>query len=103
MDFLFTEVFLDLKASGYAQFSLGMVPLTQPGESEGLTTVERLLRWLLTRAPWLFRTGTLQRFKAKYASRWEARYGLYRNPLDLPKLALALRRVSELERIKEPA
>ncbi|HEU0138312.1 MAG TPA: phosphatidylglycerol lysyltransferase domain-containing protein [Bryobacteraceae bacterium] len=103
MDFLFTEVFLNLKAHGYAQFSLGMVPLAQLGESEGLTTVERLLRWLLKRAPWLFRTGTLQRFKAKYASRWEARYSVYRNPLDLPKLALALRRVSELEHIKEPA
>ncbi|MCZ2076947.1 MAG: phosphatidylglycerol lysyltransferase domain-containing protein [Bryobacterales bacterium] len=103
MDFLFTEVFLNLKARGYSQFSLGMVPLAQHSEGEGLTTAERLLCRLLNRAPWLFRTGTLQRFKAKYASRWEARYSMYRNPLDLPKLAFALRRVSELEHVKEPA
>jgi lysylphosphatidylglycerol synthetase-like protein (DUF2156 family) len=46
--------------------------------------------------PSLFRTDSLRRFKAKYADDWMPRYAVYQSRFDLPRLALALRRVSEL-------
>ncbi len=103
MDFLFAEAFMDLRARGHEQFSLGMAPLAEFRAGERRTVEERLLHWLLKKAPFLFRADTLRRFKSKYASQWEARYSVYRNPLDLPKLALAFRRISELERMKASA
>jgi len=39
----------------------------------------------------------LRRYKAKFATSWEPRYAMYRNVLDLPRLALALRKISELK------
>jgi lysylphosphatidylglycerol synthetase-like protein (DUF2156 family) len=44
----------------------------------------------------LFSFGGLRAYKAKFASRWEPRYVIYRNALDLPKLGIALGKVSEL-------
>jgi hypothetical protein len=47
-------------------------------------------------APLLLRFSGLKAYKAKFADSWEPRYVVYRNVLDLPKLALALTRISEL-------
>jgi lysylphosphatidylglycerol synthetase-like protein (DUF2156 family) len=46
--------------------------------------------------PRLFRADSLRRFKAKYASEWQPRYEVYRSRWDLPRLALALRDVTEI-------
>jgi len=40
----------------------------------------------------------LLQYKAKFASFWEPRYTIYKGILDLPKIALALREISELKR-----
>ncbi len=45
----------------------------------------------------LFSYKGLRAYKAKFASHWEPRYVVYRNVLDLPRLALALGKVSELQ------
>jgi len=103
MDFLFAEMFMELKSQGYERFNLGMAPLAEFRDGERQTIEERLLRSAIKRMPFLFRADTLRRFKAKYASHWEPRYSVYRTPLDLPKLALALRRVSELEHAERTA
>ncbi len=98
MDFLFARTFLELAARGYDQFSLGMVPFGdwQPGDYPNAE--ERAVRFLMRRAPWLFRADSLRRFKSKYAHMWEPRYDVYTTRLDLPRLGMTLRRVSELPR-----
>jgi phosphatidylglycerol lysyltransferase len=90
MDFLFAKMFLDLKQRGFRRFSLGMAPLSTPHGIE-----EHIVHWLITRMPRLFRAESLRRFKAKYANDWTPRYTIYRSRLDLPRLALALRHVTE--------
>jgi phosphatidylglycerol lysyltransferase len=91
MDFLFAKMFLDLKDRGFLRFGLGMAPLASPDTTSG-----EIARWLLNRMPSLFRADSLRRFKAKYADDWTPRYSVYQSRLDLPRLALAIRRVSEL-------
>lgn len=92
MDYLFAKVFLDLKEHGVRRFSLGMAPSS--GEDVGGAD-ERAVNWLMKHAPFLFRADSLRRFKAKYADEWKPRYAIYRGHLDLPRLAWALRQLTE--------
>lgn len=98
MDYLFAKVFQELKSEGVAQFSLGIAPLAgfQSGESPSLE--ERAVHSFIRRMPFLFHFESLRKYKAKYATGWEPRYDVYRRVADLPRLALAIRRVSEIPR-----
>lgn len=96
MDYLFAKVFLDLKQLGIEHFSLGMAPLTDTNEREPISVDEAVVHWVMKRMPFLFRADSLRRFKAKYADSWTPRYAVYQRRLDLPRLALALRRLSEI-------
>jgi phosphatidylglycerol lysyltransferase len=96
MDYLFAMTFLDLKDQGVRRFSLGMAPVAEFGEHARPTIEERVVRWAMLNLPFLFRADSLRRFKAKYADQWEPRYDVYRGRLDLPRLALALRSVTEI-------
>ena len=95
MDYLFAKVFLDLKQRQVKRFSLGMAPLSDQGDNHTAGLDERAVHWVMKRLPSLFRADSLRRFKAKYAHEWMPRYSLYQSRLDLPRLGLALRRVSE--------
>lgn len=95
MDYLFAKVFLDLKQRGVVRFSLGMAPLADLSGPNPVSTDEQVVHWVMKRMRFLFRADSLRRFKAKYATYWTPRYAVYQNRLDLPRLALALRRVSE--------
>lgn len=95
MDFLLAKALLDLKDRGIRLFSLGMAPLSDVNSETPMSTDERVVHWVMKRLPFLFRADSLRRFKAKYADDWRPRYAVYRTRLDLPRLALALRRVSE--------
>ena len=96
MDFLFAKVFLDLKPRGIRHFSLGMAPLAGVDGQSTAGLDERLVRWVFKLMPSLFRTDSLRRFKAKFADSWTPRYTMYQSRLDVPRLALALRRICEL-------
>jgi lysylphosphatidylglycerol synthetase-like protein (DUF2156 family) len=50
----------------------------------------------MQRLPFLFSFGGLKAWKAKFASDWEPRYLIYRHAIDLPKVGVALGKVSEL-------
>lgn len=95
MDYLFAKAFLDLKARGVRSFSLGMAPLSGTGAEAAAGKGERVAHWAMRRMPFLFRTDSLRRFKAKYADSWQPLYAVYQGRFDLPRLALALRRISE--------
>jgi lysylphosphatidylglycerol synthetase-like protein (DUF2156 family) len=48
----------------------------------------------------LFSYSGLRAYKAKFASSWEPRYLIYQSPLDLPAVAIAIGRVSEIGKSK---
>jgi phosphatidylglycerol lysyltransferase len=96
MEYLFTKLFLDCKASGFQQFSLGLAPFDGFRKSEQPSTEERAIDYLMRHLNFVFSYSGLHHFKAKFADTWEPRYLLYENVTALPQVALALIKVSEL-------
>jgi phosphatidylglycerol lysyltransferase len=96
MDYLFTKLFLDCKAKGFQQFSLGMAPFDGFRESEQPSAEERAIDYLMRHLNFIFSYAGLHHFKAKFADAWEPRYLMYQNILALPQVGLALTKVSEL-------
>jgi len=101
MDYLFIKLFLYARARGYARVSLGMAPMTGFEEREEATAEERAIHGLFRRLDFLFSFRGLHHYKAKFATSWEPRYLIYRNVLELPRTAFALRRLSEIRTEKD--
>lgn len=96
MDYLFIKLFLLCKAQGYARFNLGMAPMAGFREREEASVAEKAVHSFFQHLNFLFSFSGLKAYKAKFADSWEPRYVIYRNVFDLPKLGLALSRISEL-------
>lgn len=96
MEFVFVKSILDLQARGYQRFNMTMAPMSGFQEREAATPEERAIHYFFQHLNFIFNFQGLRQFKAKFASCWEPRYAIYRNALDLPRLALAIREVSEL-------
>lgn len=96
MDYLFVKLFQVCKEKGFSRFNLGMAPMAGFQEREEASVAEKAVHLFFQRLNFLFSFSGLKTYKAKFADSWEPRYVVYRNVLDLPKLGLALSRVSEL-------
>src|SRR5215469_9944300 len=96
MDYLFVNLFEYAKQRGYARVSLGMAPMTGFREHEHATVEERAIHAVSRKLDFLFSFRGLHHYKAKFATSWEPRYLIYRSFLQLPRTALALRRISEV-------
>jgi len=97
MDYLFIKFFQYARARGYSRVSLGMAPMTGFKEEERSTLEERAIHGLFQKLNFLFNFRGLYRYKAKFATFWEPRYLVYRNLLQLPRIAWALHRLSEIK------
>jgi phosphatidylglycerol lysyltransferase len=92
MELVLVRAAAHLRAQGFTSFSLGLAPLAGVGGAEhGL--VGKGLDYLFRNLDGVYRYRSLQRFKDKFAPRWEDRYLLYPGPLALPSVLLALARV----------
>jgi phosphatidylglycerol lysyltransferase len=98
MDYLFIKSFLELKARGFERCNLGMAPMSGFQESENATLQERAIHTFFQRWERIFSFKGLRFYKAKFATTWEPRYVIYRNAIDLPRMALALAKVSAFRR-----
>ncbi len=98
MDYLFLKLILQKQAEGFERLNMGMVPMSGFQEKEEATREEKAVHFFFQRLNFLFSYRGLRQYKAKFASFWEPRYAVYRNVLDLPRLAMALRKVSEFKR-----
>ena len=96
MDYLFVKLFLRAKAQGFKRFTLGMAPMSGFRETEEASPEERAVHYFFQRMNFIFSYAGLMQYKAKFASVWEPRYIIFRRVLDLPRVALALAKVSEL-------
>ena len=97
MDALFVKLFERQKERGFTRFSFGIAPMSGFREGEEAGAEERAVQYFLRRLNFLFSYSGLTQYKAKFATHWEPRYTIYRNVFDLPRLAIALARVSELK------
>ena len=98
MDYLFVKLFQYARERGYTRVSLGMAPMTGFQEREEVTLEERAIHGMFQKLNFVFSFRGLHHYKAKFATSWEPRYLVYRNVLELPCIAFALRRVSEINR-----
>jgi phosphatidylglycerol lysyltransferase len=96
MDYLLVRLFLHEKERGFQRFNLGMAPMAGFQEKEEASPAERAVHHFFQYLNFLFSYKGLRQYKAKFANFWEPRYLIYRNVLDLPRLALALGMISEL-------
>jgi phosphatidylglycerol lysyltransferase len=97
MDYLFVKLILHNREKGFERFNMGMAPMAGFQEREDATVEERAIHFFFKYLNFLFSYEGLRQFKAKYATSWEPRYVVYRTALDLPKLAVALGKVSEIK------
>ncbi len=96
MDYLFVKLFLRNQEQGFEQFNLGMAPMAGFQEQEEATPEERAIHAFFQHLNFLFSFKGLLAYKAKFATVWEPRYLIYKNVLDLPRVAMALSAVSEV-------
>jgi phosphatidylglycerol lysyltransferase len=97
MDYLFVRGALLYRERGFERFSLGMAPMSGFQEKEEASPQERAVHTFFQQLNFLFSYKGLRAYKAKFASFWEPRYVVYRNVLELPRLAIALGKVSQVE------
>jgi phosphatidylglycerol lysyltransferase len=96
MDFMFIKLFLMSKAQGFRRFDMGMAPMAGFREKEEASREERAVHYFLQHLNFLFSYQGLMHFKSKFATIWEPRYLIHRHVLDLPRIAYAMAKVSEL-------
>jgi phosphatidylglycerol lysyltransferase len=96
MDFLLIKLLLHCRERGFDRFSLGMAPMSGFQPKEDASPEERAIHFFFRHLTFIFSFGGLRAYKAKFATTWEPRYIVYRNVLDLPRVAMTLARVSEI-------
>ncbi len=97
MDYLLLKLFVYNKEKGFERFSLGMAPMSGFREHEEASAEEKAIHYFFQHLNFIFSFTGLRQYKSKFATYWEPRYTMYRNPLDLPRLAIALGKVSEVK------
>jgi phosphatidylglycerol lysyltransferase len=97
MDYLFVRLFLSLKSDGFERFNLGMAPMSGFQEDEEASLEEKAIHYFFQYFNFLFSYQGLKKYKAKFATFWEPRYVIHQNPLDLPRMIMTLREVSEVK------
>lgn len=97
MDYLFVKILLRAKQQGLERFNMGMAPMSGFQEKEEATPEERAVHFFFQRLNFVFSYRGLRQYKAKFATAWEPRYAIYRNVLELPRMALALSKLSTYE------
>lgn len=96
MDYLFVKLFAWCQEHGWTRFNLGMAPMAGFQEREAPSLAEKAIHSFFQRLNFLFNFSGLKQYKAKFADFWEPRYVIYRHVFDLPKVGIALGRISEL-------
>ncbi len=96
MDMLMLAL-IDLgKAQGCSILSLGMVPFVNPEPEEATARTDRAIGQLAKPMSRFFASESLFAYKDKFHPSWEPRYMVVRSVTQLPRVFLALTRLSEI-------
>ncbi len=101
MEYLFVKLLAMSKEKGYKTFDLGMAPMSGFQESESAKFEEKLVHIFFSHLNFLFSFSGLRQFKSKFATDWEPRYAVFQRFVDLPRLAIALQRVSRIPKSRK--
>jgi len=74
MDFLFAKLMLHFREAGYAQFGLGMAPMSGMAQHPLASRWQRFGRLLFDHGERFYNFQGLRSFKEKFDPVWEARY-----------------------------
>lgn len=85
------------KAQGYSTLSLGMVPFVNPEPEAASAVTDRAIAQLARPMSRFFASESLFAYKNKFNPDWEPRYLVVRSVAQLPRVALALTRLSEID------
>ncbi len=85
------------KAHGYTALSLGMVPFVTSETEESTATTDRAIAQLARPMGHFFASDGLFAFKNKFHPTWEPRYLVVHSLTQLPRVAIALARLSEID------
>ena len=96
MDYLFVSLLRHAADQGYSRVSLGLAPMGGFRVGEFPSLEERVIHVLVRKAGSFFSFKGLYSYKAKFATSWEPRFLLYQRTLQLPRIALALQRLSRV-------
>jgi phosphatidylglycerol lysyltransferase len=94
MDYLFIRTFVLYRERGLVRFSLGMAPMSGFTPAEAASPEARAVHVFFQHLGFLFSFRGLRAYKAKFATSWEPRYVVYSHVLDLPRLGIAVARLS---------
>ena len=97
MDFLLVKQMLLSRDRGFERFSLGLAPMSGLSDKKDASAEERAIHFFFQHLNVIFSFTGLRAYKAKFATDWEPRYLIHRSILDLPRVAITLARVSEIE------
>lgn len=97
IDYLILKLIERLKNEGYERFNLGMAPMSSIRENEAPSIEEKTVYFFSKRMSFMFSFSGLRLHKSKFATCWEPRYTIFRNALDLPKLAIAIGNLTRLD------
>jgi phosphatidylglycerol lysyltransferase len=95
MDLLIVRLIQQLRLAGVANLSLGMAPWSEVGSEPGARLLERGVGALTPRLERFFSVSGLRAYKEKFHPAWEARYLVYGSETVLPRVALAVVRLTE--------
>jgi phosphatidylglycerol lysyltransferase len=92
IDFMLVSSLLELKNKGYNIVSMGGAPLHGVGgeNQDAIKILDRGMHFIYEHVDEVYHYKQLYEFKEKYGPRWENRYIVYENILDLPRVIIAL-------------
>ena len=96
VEFLLVKLLIQSRNQGFERFGFGLAPMSGFQKKENASPEERAIHFFFQHLTFIFSFTGLRAYKAKFATDWEPRYVVYRNVLDLPRVALTLARVSEI-------
>lgn len=95
MDFVLLKLIEYGRENGYHRMSLGMVPFADVGIDSEAPLRERALSLLTARFERFFSASSLYAYKDKFGPVWEPRYLVYSSDAALPRIGLAIARITE--------
>lgn len=103
MDYLFVNLFMWAKETGYKKFNMGMAPLANVGDYKSSFLKERFARLIFTYGNKYYSFNGLKHFKDKYASNWSGQYIAYQKSriLFLSLISILKLTLKEPQKIKE--
>lgn len=97
MDLLMLAMIDLAKTQDYESISLGMVPFANPEHTEAKATADRAIAQFARPMGRFFASESLFAYKNKFHPNWEPRYLVVRSVTQLPRVFLALTRLSEID------